>query len=507
MFTPTEEQQAIIDAARDSAASLMVKAYAGCAKTSSIKMLAPALPTRSVCAVAFNKKIAEELSAVLPPYFTCSTMNSLGHKAFGSAIGRRLVVDGNKIGKLVTDFGKSLGSGGLVDEEWTSLRNLLVRARVVGLIPEGLPESRRSLCDDSPSGWDDIAYSAGVDLTEQLMIWARDLLKKSIALAKGGLIDYDDQIYMSTLFMGLYPKFHTVIVDESQDLSVLNHIQLRKLTSSRLICVGDPKQAIYAFRGADSSSMEKIRALRPEWIDLPLTLTFRCPKKIVQRQLSHAPGFRAAESAPEGEIVDLRHSKAWSIERGSQISAILCRNNAPLIALAFKLIKKRIGVQVLGRDFGKSLVALLKKLCGTEDTLRVEECARRISEWMEKEIALARAQDKDEKIAGITDRGESLLAVCDSGEVKDLSDIKSWLIELFEEQASDKVILSSIHKAKGLEWHTVLHLDSWRLPSKFARLAEDDGNPVPMEQEMNLKYVCETRAKHTLILANLENFQ
>ena len=52
----------------------------------------------------------------------------------------------------------------------------------------------------------------------------------------------------------------------------------------------------------------------------------------------------------------------------------------------------------------------------------------------------------------------------------------------------------------------MLHLDPWRIPSKWARLAADDNNSVPLEQEYNLQYVIETRAKNTLILANLEQF-
>ena len=48
----------------------------------------------------------------------------------------------------------------------------------------------------------------------------------SIDLAQQGTIDFDDQIYMSTLFAGLYSRYHTVICDEGQDISHLNRLQL-----------------------------------------------------------------------------------------------------------------------------------------------------------------------------------------------------------------------------------------------------------------------------------------
>ena len=57
----------------------------------------------------------------------------------------------------------------------------------------------------------------------------------------------------------------------------------------------------------------------------------------------------------------------------------------------------------------------------------------------------------------------------------------------------------------GLALHAFangLHIDPWRVPAKRAI-----DNPAALRQELNLKYVIETRAKHTLIEANAEGFQ
>ena len=61
---PTLEQQHIIDAAK-SPASLMVNALAGTGKTTTLTMLAAALPKEPSLALAFNKKIKEELDDLL----------------------------------------------------------------------------------------------------------------------------------------------------------------------------------------------------------------------------------------------------------------------------------------------------------------------------------------------------------------------------------------------------------------------------------------------------------
>lgn len=509
---PTQEQVAIIEAAARRPESLMIPALAGTGKTTTIELLAKVIPTRNVLAIAFNKKIAEELIKRLPSHFLVKTMNGLGHTAFQQALGKRLILDDKKISKLVTEFSKSVG--GLPDDEWAFLRNLVVRARTLGMVPAKFPQGRKSLLSDDSWGWDTVVDALGgtEELSQQIMTAARDILTKSCEMALEGTIDFDDQIYMSTLFMGVYPRVHTVIVDEAQDLSPLNHLQIKKCMPQRIICVGDPKQAIYAFRGADSASMGKIKALRPDWIELPLQLTFRCPKVVVQRQLTHAPGYKAAETNLEGTLLDLRQEERWTIGKGEEgvktclPHAILCRNNAPIISIAFALIRKRIGVQVLGRDFGKSLKTLVKKVCGEDERKEAAVCISELREWKESAVNKARAQDKEERVSRIQDQYESLLAILDNKEVLTLGQAFIWLAELFEERTG-QITLSTGHKAKGLEWPTVLHLDPWRIPSKWARLAMDEGNNVPYEQEMNLKYVIETRAKETLILADLEAFE
>ncbi|MBI5250822.1 MAG: ATP-dependent helicase, partial [Desulfomonile tiedjei] len=61
----------------------------------------------------------------------------------------------------------------------------------------------------------------------------------------------------------------------------------------------------------------------------------------------------------------------------------------------------------------------------------------------------------------------------------------------------DALVLSTIHSAKGLEWHTVILI--WaaegRIPSPMAI-----GSPEDLEEERRLLYVATTRAKHNLVV-------
>jgi len=65
-----------------------------------------------------------------------------------------------------------------------------------------------------------------------------------------------------------------------------------------------------------------------------------------------------------------------------------------------------------------------------------------------------------------------------------------------ETPAEDRLVLSTIHSAKGLEWHTVFiiwALDG-RFPSSHALQKEED-----LEEELRLMYVAATRARENLI--------
>jgi DNA helicase II / ATP-dependent DNA helicase PcrA len=68
---------------------------------------------------------------------------------------------------------------------------------------------------------------------------------------------------------------------------------------------------------------------------------------------------------------------------------------------------------------------------------------------------------------------------------------------MFEDKVSDKgnlIVLSSVHKSKGLEWSKVYILGREQfMPSPFAR------QDWQVEQENNLIYVAITRAKSELV--------
>jgi superfamily I DNA/RNA helicase len=520
-FKPTPEQQAIMDAVATSNESIMVDALAGCSKTTTLELCGPLIKSPSVLALAFNVKIKKELERRFPPGFQVMTLNGLGHRAWMRTLsGKSIRLEEKKLSKTINEVCKENGVKP-TSEEWDTLRQLVQAAMNAGLIPNVFKSYyNASLWPDEPIAWKDLAEERFIEAQPASLDLARQVLIQSIRKSFEGEISFDDQIYMPTLFGGAYQRYACVVVDEAQDLSPLNHIQLRRVAADRLIVVGDPRQAIYAFRGADSASMTKIRKLRERWIDLKLTQTFRVPQVGVTRQLNHVPLFKAYHTNKVGSIHEWNKREdpttgerlAWKWDEVTKLQGysqrsiyVICRNNAPLMGLAFKLIRQRVGVQILGREIGKSLIALSRKIIPADETPS-PECAKLIYDWAQHEIQLLLANGKDEKVAGVTDRSECLIAVIEAAQARNAGEMRQELASLFARE-SGLVVLGTGHKMKGLEADLVIHLDPWRIPSRYAREALKHNNPAPMEQELNLRYVIETRFKDVLILANLEDFE
>lgn len=493
-MTPTREQQRIIDAARLTKDSLLVNALAGAAKTSTLCLVAQALPLQPTLCLAFNKRIADEMQRRMPGHVQCVTLNGLGHRAWARATGKRPKPDTGKtyaITKAVIEemdkdekrYGYSILG---------SIIQAIGLAKSAGYVPKayiGISKplvARTDLPDICGSSLDDEPDEAFLNLLDRV-------LERSIVQSFHGNIDFDDQVYMTTLFSCELPKYPVVLVDEAQDLSPLNHAMIEKLNPDRLIAVGDPWQSIYSFRGADRSSMSKLRK-RFNMTELTLSVSFRCPQLAVERARFRVPHMRWRDEAPLGDIVELRD---WTADHVPDGAAIICRANAPLFTCALRLIKAGRGVKVLGREIGTGLVRLLKKL-GPPD-MRQDAVNAAIAAWHDKEYAKASFMRKPV----VTEKAECLYVFAGFGAT--LAEAIAYAEHLFK--IDGPIQLMTGHKAKGLEFDTVFHLDPWRIPSRYAKEAAELGDNSQMDQEMNLRYVIETRWKERYFLCEMERMQ
>lgn len=284
-------------------------------------------------------------------------------------------------------------------------------------------------------------------------------------------------------------KFNLIFGDEAQDTNAIQRAILRKMIgkTTRVIAVGDPAQAIYGFRGADSNSMNRI-AKEFNCVTLPLTVSYRCPQSVVLHAQQWVNHIECAPDAPMGEVQRLQTS--WSPDQFKAGDMIVCRTTAPLIALGYKLLTQRKPFYIMGREIGSNLKALVTK----QKAKGIDALQEKLAAWNSREVEKAIAKDDESKAQAISDKYQALCHLIDS--LNENNRTIPALIKIIDDLFAEKqnaTILCTIHKAKGLESENVYWLNSSQCPSKWARGWQK-------QQEINLCYVATTRAKSKLIL-------
>jgi DNA helicase-2/ATP-dependent DNA helicase PcrA len=458
-ITPTAEQEHILDLLRATTSNLLINALAGTGKTSTLELIQDAANPPVLC-LAFNRRIADEMGKRFRTTTSVRTLNGLGHRIWSAACAGKLSLDPKKCQDLLREAIRNLPKGqqGEAYDQFWEIISAVGLAKSLGYVPRAkFPNATRLISDDE-------FYSR---LDEQLSDLAQDLIEEvllsSIKAAYAGSIDYNDQVYMPALFGGTYPRFPLVLVDEAQDLSPVNHEMLHHLRSSRIIAVGDPWQSIYGFRGAVQSGMQRLKE-RFAMVEADLSVSFRCPETIVKAAHWRVPNMKWIKGG--GRASRLRNPTASTFSDGC---AIICRNNAPLFALALKLLSSGRSVSVSGSDIGPRVIGILRKL-GPE-SLTQERVYEEIEGWRTEKLA--------RQSTSANDIADCMRVFASFG--NSLGQALSYAEHLFQQHGAIQLLTG--HKAKGLEWSTVYHLDSWLLGET--------------EQELNLRYVILTRAMNS----------
>lgn len=473
-LTPTPEQEAIIEAGRTTQDNLLVSALAGAAKTSTLVMLAKAVPVQTLC-LAFNKKIATEMQERLPLHCTSKTLNALGHAAWGKTIGKRLTLEYKKNYNILKAMVDQLSGDAKAEaySMFSDLLNIIEEGKTGGWVPShgGFSNAKPLLTDEE--------FFASLD--EELEPWMERLVVaasvESINQGFKGVIDFNDQILLPTVFSSPFDSYPLVMIDEAQDLSPLNHVMLRKVARKRLIAVGDACQAIYGFRGASENSMTELQQ-QFNMRELHLTISFRCPIAVVEEARWRAPIMKWPEWAKPGLVT---HAGQWNERLIPDYGVILCRNNAPLFSMAIALLRRGRYPELVGNDIGKALIKQLKKF-GPESMPQASVITA-IKEWESAKLAKARTPGR------IVDQAACLKVFADAGDT--LGAAIAYAERIMAQTGPVK--LMTIHKSKGLEFDHVFILDQ--------HLIRKD------QQDLNLKYVAQTRAKETLTYINSSDLE
>lgn len=506
--TPTrvwsDLQQAVFRACADHRADggksphKVVKARAGTGKTTTIiEALNHFAPGLLIMLCAFNKKIAVELTArIQNPNATASTLHAIGFAAVRAHFGSKTP----RIGK---GDERAMGLAGHVcphdapEDAVKLVAKLCTKAREIRPLAQNGAELV-DLAYEFECTPDDELAEAGYDVNHVAEL-AYECME--LAAAKQPSIDFADMIFLPIRNRWLRGRYDVVVVDEAQDMTPAQLLLARGICKpgGRIIVVGDDRQAIYAFRGADSDSLDNLkRELGAD--ELPLNVTYRCAKKIVAEAQRLVPDFTAHESNREGEIRMLGLNAALAEVQAGDF--VLSRANAPLIAVALKLIREGRRTRIEGRDIGATLKALAKRLAGRINSMPV--FLNKLKLWEEREIKRAEKafQEPASAIEKITDSADTLRALAEgmSGITEMFARIDSLFSDSTDGVPQGYITCSSVHKAKGLEAPRVVLL-SKTFKANSGSNVKRVLTAKQIREEENILYVAITRAKETLIHA------
>ena len=503
-FSWSEYQTAVFSFLETTKQNLVIEAVAGSGKSTTILEAAMRV-AGSVGIIAFNKAIAVELegkiTSRLMTQAQAKTFHSAGNGAINSYLKgngkKRAEIDDKKVNKIVDEICVKRPDiaefGSFIEAAVKMAKNLAIGA------PGGPAMG-------DMNAWNHMIYFYGIDeklpdnvegrLEDKAIPAAIHVLKKSNADIT--TIDFSDMVYLPLVHNMRVWGYDNLMVDEAQDLNLSRMLLAKKMIrrGGRFIFVGDPRQNIYGFTGAMHDALEIIkREFRCH--TLPLSVTYRSAKKIVayaHRVVSH---IQAAPNAPEGEVLFIGGDE-FNATQLLPTDAILCRVNAPMVTLAFSLIRRGIACKIEGREIGAGLVALVGKWkVKSLDALR-----NKLEAYRDKEVAKALAKDQEERADAIMDKVSTLMVLIERQQAdadignRTVAGLKDTIESMFADDVTKSGLLTlcSYHRSKGREWPTVYRLDHAKhCPSRFARQEHQ------LIAEHNLDYVATTRAMTKLV--------
>ena len=529
----SDYQKEILDWVEDGSGNGLVNALAGTGKTTTLELISQKIPTKMLF-LAFNKHIADELSSkpglqplIAEKKLKIMTVNSLGNMTVMDYVKNHMdtvpELKSNKLTSLILEpiiYDR-------VRKENKHFSNDSLEAKVV---LESIKKHAKTCCDLVRCHCIDYKNLEAIDwLIEQehLFNFSRDfILKNSIPMLEWSYIvseaiedstnhfldtgqyDFIEQIYLP-VHLGMFPpawiKWYTDFIgcDEAQDLSTLQQRFIKKLQymnpykDTRYIFVGDERQAIYKFNGADCNSINHIRE-QFHTHELHLNICYRCPHKALEIARKYVPQIEDSPTAKEGKVYVIDNLDVANLVQPKDL--VMARKNKDLVSVYLQIVKLKKKVFFKKADFLYSIVNEVEK---RKKIKTLDDVRKFINKEKNKSL-----NSKEEKSINIIDI-----------ETEDIFDIMDTLLDFFESNykdvefpcsvqgfvdflrsiatdspTDDSVVVGSIHAMKGLESKNVFIINYFDMPYDFGMGTEYN------IQEKNLKYIAETRTKENLYL-------
>jgi hypothetical protein len=470
------EQQLKCIAAAVKYALVKIEAGAGSGKTTTLKMISEAIPESSLY-VAFNKVTAVEATEKFPRHVNCKTTHSIAYAKYGKRLQDKLKrpTGGYKnVAFTGTEIARFYKVGCIIDDMGIIVTTENAIGLFVRLTVERFEQSADSTIKEKhlPKLDMDKTLKADPKSGEYVLRLAKKLWEDRIDPTTDVLATHDTylkQFQLSKPNLG----YKVIYLDEAQDSTpcVLDIVMSQEAYGTKIILVGDRKQAIYGWRGA-INAMQRIEG-HSEY----LTQSFRFGQGVADVATAVLMGQMVLTGRDD---MPSKIGGEGTVDKNKPYM-YLFRTNSGLLYSAVKAIQRgeQIKLEIDVKDFIRVLQSAYALREGDMRNVKHENILP-YPTWQEYKEEAQKMKGEMIRLVNIIEGGDYFKFI--------------RTLEGYQNPTHANTVYTTAHKAKGREHDQVLLADDF--PSHY-----DGGEFIGLaEMEQNLLYVAVTRAQRVLEL-------
>lgn len=483
-MTPTSEQVEIVKAVKTTD-MLKICAVAGSGKSSTLKLIAEDNPSSKCLYLAYNKAMQLEAASKMPDNVECRTTHSIAYQQFGEKYQHKLTRP-EGVYRNVAGTGSEIAKKFKIRPIFEGDKCRVSSIALGQLVKEAVAKFEQSS--------DEVVQKHHVDknsvrialkikpsevkankqkinsIVDVVYNHAKTLWKHRVDVHSDVLITHDTYLKLYQLSKPVL-DCDILLLDEAQDANpCFLAIVENNIGKCKIIFVGDEFQAIYGWRGAKNAmKMFDCKSLH-------LSKSFRYGRRVADIASAILEGVKVGGC----EGID---TKVGFVNPDEQYT-MLFRTNGHLIQTALELVAqgKKVNIQTDVRDLCKLITSAQSLYTGDMKAVKHESLFA-YENWHEYKSEAESSGDGN------------LQRIVKYVETKQADKVLHYL-NTHKNTDNPDVVLTTSHKAKGLEYDNVVLADDF--PSGYV-------NGVWQgfaEQERNLLYVACTRAKKKIQLNN-----